>query len=147
MFFPYVCAQMNRQFHAKIQIQSWILLAAFLFLTVYAAWVRHPIFMAMGFLLMVILVERMIHTLYIVTDTSLRIHTSRFVADREVPLADIRRIDEVSTMRLFGKSLHRFLMVVYADAEGQERQVAVMPARPAEFVDYIQKRRMAAIHN
>ena len=132
---------MNRQFHAKIQLQSWLLLAAFLFLTGYAAWVKHPVFLCIGLLLMVVLIERMIHTTYTVSSDTLTLHTSRYVRDVVVPLSSIQRIDQVQTLRLFGKALSSYLLVGYADEQGETRQVSLMPKNPDDFVDYIQKKR------
>jgi len=136
---------MNRQFHAKIQLQSWLLLAAFLFLTGYAAWVKHPVFLCIGLLLMVVLIDRMIHTTYTVTSDSLLLHTSRYVRDVAVPLSSIQRIDQIRTMRLFGKALSSYLLVTYADEQGETRQLSLMPKDDDEFVQYIQKKRQQLV--
>ncbi len=129
---------MNRTFHAKIRIGSYVLLAALLAVAIYSTWQVNGIMLGASLLLMVIVIERMIHTCYVVSgDGMLTISKGRFVKDKVIPLDDISRIDKVETMRVFGKSLNSFLFVVTKSGE----QYAVIPHQEEEFVKYIMKKK------
>ena len=124
---------MTRQFHAKIQVHSWLLLAAMLFVAVYAGWTRNGLILALALLMLVLLIERMIRTTYTVSDTELTIHTSRFARDRVIPLSSILRVERISSIRLFGRSFSSFLLITYGD----NQEVAVIPTNEADFIKKI----------
>ncbi len=132
---------MNRLFHAKIRMQSWLLLLVVLFVTLYAGWHRQGPVLLLGFLLLVLLVERMIHTSYMVTDRVLEIHNGRFSKTRVIPLDRLIRIERVSGLRFFGKSPDSFLMITYGGADGERHEVAVIPQHEEEFVRFVEKMR------
>ena len=131
---------MNRTFHSRIHAQNWLLLACLLFLTGYAAWQRHALFFGMGLLMMVVLIKQMIHTVYVLSDDVLTVHTSRFRRDLVIPLQRICRIEQASR-RLFGWELPARMLIVYTTEAGAVRYAAVAPQHPDEFVDCLRKRR------
>ncbi len=128
---------MQRVFHAKIQPQSWLLVAAMLGVAVYFMWNRQPVLIAASLLLIVLIVERMTHTCYTVADGNLVIHAGRFARDRTIPIADIETIERIHGLRVFGKSLHSFLLIRHSGG----RQTAVVPQNDEDFVRTIEKHR------
>lgn len=130
---------MNRLFHAKIQKSSWLLLMVLLVLAVFAMWNKSPILMAIAMLLMVVIIERMIHTTYTIDKSgNLIIHKGRFSKDKIISLKDIQRIDRVNSMRIFGKSISTCLFIVCNEG----RQIQVIPRLEDEFVECVRKRRL-----
>ncbi len=128
---------MNRLFHARIQPSAYVLLAILLGMTVYSMWIVNGILIAVMLLLLVVVVERIIHTTYTVTsDNILVIHTGRYSTDKTVPLANIRRMERIESLRLFGKVLRTFVLVECMDG----RCFAVIPTDEAGFINCIKKR-------
>lgn len=135
---------MSRLFHARIRWQSWLYLVLILFVAVYAGWHRMPVVMTLAFLGLILVIERIVHTSYRITDTRLVVHTTRFRPDTVVPLASVVRIDRVRGLRLFGRDLNPALLVVYrveTDTEGKTRELAVVPQNETDFVDFFTRKR------
>ena len=106
---------MNRQFHAKISLRHYTLLAALLSVALYFTWhtellARQWIGLVLGIVLvlMVVLVEKIINTHYTVT-----------------------------RLRLLGKPLITYLIIVMTD--GTEH--CVMPKNEEDFIKCIAQRR------
>ena len=114
---------MNRQFHAKISLRHYTLLAALLSVALYFTWhtellARQWIGLVLGIVLvlMVVLVEKIINTHYTVTtDTKLLIHEGRFAKDKTVDILSIDRIDRINRLRLLGKPLITYIIIVMTD--------------------------------
>lgn len=136
---------MNRQFHAKISLRHYTLLAALLSVALYFTWhtellARQWIGMVLGIVLvlMVVLVEKIINTHYTVTtDTKLLIHEGRFAKDKTVDILSIDRIDRINRLRILGKPLITYLIIVMTD--GKEH--CVMPKNEEDFIKCIAQRR------
>ena len=131
---------MSRLFHAKIQFQSWFLLLAILFVFVYSAWHRQPIFMLITLALLILMIDRMIHTTYTITPTDIIIHTGKFSKDKAIPLQNLLRVEKISGLRLFGHSFNSFLLLTYQE-NGSEKSQAVIPQNFDDFVKCLQKRK------
>lgn len=135
---------MSRLFHARIRWQSWLYLMLILFVAVYAAWNQHPLWMTVSFIGLVLVIERIVHTSYRITDTHLIVHTTRFRADTVIPIADIARIDRVRGLRVLGRDFNSALLIVYQSCQGvgqPMRELALMPQNETDFVDYLTKKR------
>ena len=117
-----------------------MLLTALVVVVGYAAWTKLAILLLIGLVLMVLVVERMIHTTYTIDNTHLSIHTSRFRSDRVLFLNSIQRIERVEGYRIFGHALHTCLLLVYTDGD-TIRALPLLPRDEDEFVKCIQKRR------
>ena len=63
----------------------------------------------------------------------------RFSRPRVIPLKSLRRIERCRRMRIAGKSLYSYLLLVY----GEEKHVAVMPVKEEEFIAEVTRRRKA----
>lgn len=122
-----------------------MLLAALLSVAIYFIWQTATmprqgvgIFLAFDLLIMIIVVERMIHTHYIVTaDKHLIIHKGRFAKDVSISLDEIDRIDRINRWRIGGKARQTSLTVVTKD----QKEYHITPQNEEDFIKCITKRR------
>ena len=137
---------MNRQFQAKISIKHYALLAVLLSVAIYFVWHTEMlsyqgcgILMAVVLLLMVIVIERMIHTTYTITsDHTLIISNGRFSKKKNIHLDDIDRIDQIRRYRIGNKSLHTYLAIVLKN----NTEYYITPRNEEDFIKcVIQKKK------
>lgn len=130
---------MNRVFQAKINIGNYILLILLLLMAIHSMWCVNGILLCLSLLLLVVIIERMIHTTYtITTDGMLIINNGRFSRRKEVPLSDINSIERIRGMRIGGKTISTSLLITCKN--GKIFQVS--PRNEDDFVKCVQKRRM-----
>lgn len=133
---------MNRIFHARVPWHTFFLLLLLVIITLWFYWERSGILAVLSLLLMVVLVERSIHTTYTVTtDGMLLISRGRFSKPFSIPLLDIHRIEQVRKVRLGSYCLNSYLLLYYASSTGEEKVVSLIPSNEEELVTYIQKLR------
>ena len=133
---------MNRIFHARVPWHTFFLLLLLVIIALWSYWERSGILAALSLLLMVVLVERSIHTSYTVTtDGMLLISRGRFSKMFSIPLLDIHRIEQVRRVRLGSFCLNSYLLVYYGSSTGEEKVVSLIPSNEEELVTYIQKLR------
>ena len=128
---------MTRSFRAKIPVSSWLLLAVLVFVTGYTAWRKEAVLLVMALFIITILIERIIHTEYILDNERLTIRKGRFSRPQTVMLTDIMSIEEGCGMRIGGKPLSTFLVIILQ--EGGE--VIVSPKDQDKFIEQIFKQR------
>lgn len=132
---------MNRIFHARIVPGQYVMLALVAFLAVFCLWDKRPLLAAVWMLWLVLLIERLIHTTYTLTAAgTLQINHGRFSRLRERPLTDIAGVERVSSLRVGGRALVRYVLVRYKDG----RHDALMPVKENEFVRLLSDRLQAA---
>ncbi|MBO5025325.1 MAG: PH domain-containing protein [Bacteroidaceae bacterium] len=130
---------MNRVFQAKINIGNYILLILLLLVAIHSMWCVNGILLCLSLLLLVVIIERMIHTTYtITTDGMLIINNGRFSRRKEVPLSDINSIERIRGMRIGGKTISTSLLITCKN--GKIFQVS--PRNEDDFVKCVQKRRI-----
>ena len=130
---------MNRVFQAKINIGNYILLILLLLMAIHSMWCVNGILLCLSLLLLVVIIERMIHTTYtITTDGMLIINNGRFSRRKEVPLSDINSIERIRGMRIGGKTISTSLLITCKN--GKIFQVS--PRNEDDFVKCVQKRRI-----
>ena len=134
---------MSRSFRGKTPLTSWVLVGVLMFVAGYSAWERSGILLALSLLVLVVVIDRIIHTEYTLTCGELHIHRGRFSRVQTVRLSDIQKIDEVSGTRIGGKPLTTFLMLTL---EGG-REVIVNPRDEESFIEHIQKQRYSNENN
>ena len=134
---------MSRSFRGKTPATSWVLVGVLMFVAGYSAWERSGILMALSLVVLVVVIDRIIHTEYTLTGGELQIHRGRFASIQTVRLSDIQKIDEVSGTRIGGKPLTTFLMLTL---EGG-REVIVSPRDVQSFIEHIQKQRYSNENN
>lgn len=123
---------MNRIFHARIHALMYALVLILLFGAGTAFWYHMPICGGAFLLLLVLAIERIIHTTYTITaDGLLCISYGRFARTRTIPLKDIVRVERIRRMRTGRHCLLSYLLIVY----GQGKETAVMPMKEDEFME------------
>lgn len=128
---------MNRIFHARIPWYQWLALVLFALNGAVALWCKIAIPGTLLFLLVIVLIERIIHTTYTVTsDNRLEVYQGRFSRRRVIPLQEITSVEVCRSMKLGSFSVTRYVLVSY----GQGRFVAVMPVKEREFVELLEKK-------
>ncbi len=136
---------MNRQFHAKVSMRSYVLLAALLSVAISFIWSTDHIarqwiglVLAVALLLMIIIIERIINTTYTITSGgTLVIHKGRFSKDIVVPIEKIDRIDRINRNRIAGRPLVTYLVIVLRDGT----EYGVMPKNEEDFIKCITRKR------
>lgn len=137
---------MNRQFQSKISFGNYVLLAALLSVAIYFIWQTETvlarslsgIMLAIDLFVMVIVIERMIHTTYTVTaDKQLIIHKGRFGKDIIISLDEIDKIDRINRLRIAGKPLQTSLVIVTRD----QTEYYITPTNEEDFIKCIIQRK------
>ena len=129
---------MSRSFRGKTPLTSWVLVGVLMFVAGYSAWERSSILLAVSLLVLVVVIDRIIHTEYTLTGGELQIRRGRFSRVQVVRLTDILKIDEVNGTRIGGKALTTFLML---SLEGGS------PRDVNGFIEQIQKQRYSNENN
>lgn len=126
---------MARTFHHRFTLGSKCGIILFALIALYLFWVKAVI---VGFLLVVLnvmVIERVLHSEYIIDDDTLTVYRGRFAKSRVIPLADIKSCRPVNT----GLGLAHFLLLEY----GQHKYVSLEPDQEASFIKCLRSR-MAA---
>lgn len=128
---------MNRIFHARIAWYQYFLLIVITFNAVGALWCKHIVLAVLFMLLLIIIIEQIIHTLYTVTtNDTLEISQGRFSRKKVIPLSEIIAIQKCHSMKFGRFSVTRYVLVEY----GKEKFISVMPVKEREFVELIEKK-------
>jgi uncharacterized membrane protein YdbT with pleckstrin-like domain len=128
---------MNRIFHARIAWYQYFLLAVLTVNTVGALWVKAAIVGLLLALLLLVVIERIIHTTYTITaDNMLIIDVGRFARKRTIPIADITAIERYRSMKFGNFSVTNYLLIHYA----KNKFVTVMPVKEEEFISLLQQK-------
>ena len=122
-----------------------MLLAALLSVAIYLIWQTTLLpkagsgaLIAIDLLLMVVVIEKMIHTTYTVTSSNtLIIHAGKFSKDKIIPISDIDRIDRINRIRIGGKALQTSLAIVMKD----QKEYFITPVNEEDFIKCIAKHR------
>ena len=89
---------MNRIFHARIAIGQYLFLVLTTIIVIYAMWMQHAVMAVLFMLLLVIAIERLIHTTYtLTTDDRLLLFYGRFSRSEEISLKDIISVERASS--------------------------------------------------
>ena len=92
---------MNRIFHARIAIGQYLFLVLTTIIVIYAMWMQHAVMAVLFMLLLVIAIERLIHTTYtLTTDDRLLLFYGRFSRSEEISLKDIISVERASSMKI-----------------------------------------------
>lgn len=128
---------MNRIFHARIAWYQYFLLVVLNVNVVGALWCKYILPAVLLILMLIVVIEQIIHTVYTVTpDGILEISTGRFIRKKVIPISEITAIRKCHSMK-FG----RFSVTEYVLIEcGKGKFVSVMPVKEREFVELLEKR-------
>lgn len=127
---------MNRIFHARIAWYQYFLLVVLTVNVVGALWCKYILPAVLLILMLIVVIEQIIHTVYTVTpDGILEISTGRFIRKKVIPISEITAIRKCHSMK-FG----RFSVTEYVLIEcGKGKFVSVMPVKEREFVELLEK--------
>lgn len=126
---------MMRTFHSKInKVTLFCCLLPSTVLAVYFFWVKLPLAALLFMLLLVVLVERLIHTSYVFTDDGfLWIDKGRFSSKVKLALSDIDRVEIVHATSIAVLKSRETVMLTMRD--GSLRFITPFPA--ADFCRYL----------
>ena len=128
---------MNRIFHARIAWYQYFLLVVLTVNVVGALWCKYILPAVMLILMLIVVIEKIIHTVYTVTpDGILEISTGRFIRKKVIPISEITAIRKCHSMKFGRFSVTEYVLIEY----GKGKFVSVMPVKEREFVELLEKR-------
>lgn len=128
---------MNRIFHARIAWYQYFLLAVLTVNVVGALWCKYILPAVLLMLMLVIVIEQIIHTVYTVTpDGILEISTGRFIRKKIIPVSEITAIKKCHSMKFGRFSVTEYVLIEY----GKGKFASVMPVKEREFAELLEKR-------
>ena len=105
---------MNRIFHARIAVGQYLFLVLATIIVIYAMWMQHAVMAILFMLLLIIAIERLIHTTYtLTTDGRLLLFYGRFSRSEEILLKDIISVERASSMKIGRFAVMRYVLVKY----------------------------------
>lgn len=103
---------MNRTFQSKVRWHQIFLLLLLTGLCIYMIWYQYAIISAILAIFMIVLIERIIHTEYTITDNNLLIiRKGRYTKTRQIPLSDITDIEIKTTSNVGGQYLLKYILL------------------------------------
>ena len=128
---------MNRIFHARIAWYQYFLLVVLTVNVVGALWCKYILPAVLLILMLIVVIEQIIHTVYTVTpDGILEISTGRFIRKKVIPVSEITAIRKCHSMKFGRFSVTEYVLIEY----GKGKFVSVMPVKEREFVELLEKR-------
>lgn len=128
---------MTRTFHAKLDKKTLLFcLLPSTIMAVYFFWIKWPLPAFVFMVFMVIIVERLIHTVYVVTDDGrLIISKGRFSRSVVINLSDIKSVEPVKASAIFPFRRNDVVGITLKD--GAIRLISPFPAD--EFCHFVMK--------
>ena len=128
---------MNRIFHVRIAWYQYFLLVVLTVNVVGALWCKYILPAVLLILMLIVVIEQIIHTVYTVTpDGILEISTGRFIRKKVIPISEITAIRKCHSMKFGRFSVTEYVLIEY----GKGKFVSVMPVKEREFVELLEKR-------
>lgn len=129
---------MNKIFHARIHFAMYILIAILTVGACVAFWHKMAIYGTIMLLFLIVVIERIIHTTYTITnENELIVYYGRFMRKQIIPIQSIIRIEKCRHLRFSRHCLLSYLLVIY----GNGKYVSVMPVKEDEFLETLTKNR------
>lgn len=128
---------MNRIFHARITWYQYLFLILTGSLAFWLLWDKAILMALLCMLLLIILIERFIHTTYTVTpQEELVISHGRFSRNRRIHLADIQSVEKQYVMKAGSFYLTSFVLIAYKE----NKYVSVLPVKEKEFIELLRSK-------
>lgn len=129
---------MNRIFHARIAAGQYLFLLIATAVTIHEMWMKHAVLTIVFMLLLIIAIERLIHTTYTLTaDGRLILYFGRFTRSKEIFLKDIISVERSSSMKIGRFAVMRYVLVRY----GTKGKCAVLlPVKEDMFIRMLRER-------
>lgn len=129
---------MNSIFHVRIAWYQHLYLILLGGLSFFLLWDKSIILAAICMIMLVLLIERFIHTTYTITkDGKLIISSGRFSKPKTIWLKDILSVERRNSVKIVGFSVLRYVMIGY----GAGRYLSVLPLKEQEFIDLLERKR------
>lgn len=130
---------MNRIFHARIVWYQYLALVLLTVNGVGALWCKLVLPGVLLMLLVIVVIEQIIHTLYTVTaDGKLEIYRGRFIRKKMIPIQEITAIKKCNSMKFGRFSVTNYILIEY----GKDGFASVMPVKEREFIELLKKKKM-----
>ncbi len=130
---------MNRVFQARIQGRQYLFVGLLTVCVVLAMWYKHPILALIAMVVLVVSIEQLIHTSYIVrADRHLELRFGRFQKKVIIPFSDIEVLQKARRIR-FKSSFFPYrhgVVIVY----GGKKTEVIFPVREDEFVEVMTRK-------
>ena len=128
---------MNRVFHARIVAAQYAALGLIAFITIWGFWYKELLSAVLFMLLLVVCIERLIHTNYTLTsDGKLVQYRGRFTRVREIDLKDIVSVEQTSSLKIGRRALLHYVLVKYRP----DKCEVFLPVNEEEFIRTLKKR-------
>ena len=129
---------MNRIFHARIVWYQYFLLVVLTVNAVGALWCKIILPAVLFMLLLIVVIEQIIHTQYIVTtDGILEVDRGRFIRKKVIPISQITSIKKCNSMKFGRFSVTNYVLIEY----GKGEFASTMPVKEREFIELIEKKK------
>ena len=125
----------TRTFQAKIRIGNWILIFMLLIVSVYFIWVKSGIFIAVSLLLLLLVIERSIHTEYRLTEDAFVLHRGRLSKDIVIPWSEVDAIQHFPHNIFFGAYEVYYTIIWYSG----DKNLSVFPNNEDLFYEQFNK--------
>lgn len=127
---------MNRVFHARIVWYQYVYLVLLAGIAFYSLWTKHILVAAAMMVFLIVLIEKIIHTTYTVTnDGLLLIYNGRFTRSVTIKITDINDIEKRNSMKFGNFHATEYLLVCY----NGNKYVSLMPVKEKEFLELFSK--------
>lgn len=123
----------TRTYRARVQVGNWILIAILSALTIYLIWEGNGLLIAGSLLLLLVIIERTIHTEYQLNEENLTVNNGKLSKRQIIPMESIKRIERIRRIRIGKQALISYLLIVYGD----DKTVVVMPKEEEAFIKQI----------
>ena len=134
---------MNRIFHARIAWYQYFLLVVLTVNVVGALWCKYILPAVLLILMLIVVIEQIIHTVYTVTpDGILEISTGRFIRKKVIPISEITAIRKCHSMKFGRFSVTEYVLIEY----GKGKFVSVMPVKEHDSMTELQENSMNLHH-
>lgn len=130
---------MNRIFHARIAWYQYFMLAVLSLNAFATLWSKKILFAALMMVLLIVIIEQIIHSQYIVTnDGEVQLFYGRFIRKKIIPIREITSIERCRSVRFGPFSATHYVLIEY----GKRKSAWAIPVKEEEFVEYIEKLRL-----
>lgn len=123
---------MTRSFHHRTTVGAVCGILLFLLLALYAFWIKNAVVGLIMAFLLIVLVERTLHSEYIISDGKLIINNGKLARAKTINIQEIHDCKPMTSV--FG--LVRYLLLTYG---ASDRMISVQPQNEAAFIMTLQK--------
>ena len=123
---------MTRSFHHRTTVGAVCGILLFLLLALYAFWIKNAVMGLIMAFLLIVLVERTLHSEYIISDGKLIINNGKLARAKTISIQEIHDCKPMTSV--FG--LVRYLLLTYG---ASDRMISVQPQNEAAFITTLQK--------